>query len=422
MRRPVPTTRGGKEPDPAPEYFRVAFDGPALAAELNTDFTAFCRKYAEYVADPAENAFSMRPSSAAPSMNMPQPPSVFYLGSYLKTPTDSILLTLCVEKDDYDNVKTITAAPEDPAKSLDVWQYCLTSAEALRLGTFLGTKYKSPSSSGVFQTIDDTLNHIAQHGTAETLACTIFGVVPQAAYAVFQLDNGAFSARLMNSYLKLDYPAMRRWLGGDHAAFAAEYYVLGNKINAFGDLYVYFYYAKDAAGNTFTVDVHADKNGEKISEIDVYVSADRNDADKQLAIWKEYARDYADQRSGRLQRGLYDRFVGRPERDVRRSCRSGRPCRIQRPAGSLRRRHHRRFRSRRRRHESGDEPAVHLPADQGPELQRRITSHTAANPSGRPSPALRSEINRPNVKKRGASLRRCLFFLTFAPAEKRKLI
>lgn len=210
MRRPVPTTRGGKEPDPAPEYFRVAFDGPALAAELNTDFTAFCRKYAEYVADPAENAFSMRPSSAAPSMNMPQPPSVFYLGSYLKTPTDSILLTLCVEKDDYDNVKTITAAPEDPAKSLDVWQYCLTSAEALRLGTFLGTKYKSPSSSGVFQTIDDTLNHIAQHGTAETLACTIFGVVPQAAYAVFQLDNGAFSARLMNSYLKLDYPAMRR--------------------------------------------------------------------------------------------------------------------------------------------------------------------------------------------------------------------
>ena len=92
-------------------------------------------------------------------MNMPQQPSVFYLGSYLKTPTDSILLTLCVEKDDYDNVKTITAAPEDPAKSLDVWQYCLTSAEALRLGTFLGTKYKSPSSSGVFQTIDDTLNH-----------------------------------------------------------------------------------------------------------------------------------------------------------------------------------------------------------------------------------------------------------------------
>ena len=231
-------------------------------------------------------------------MNMPQQPSVFYLGSYLKTPTDSILLTLCVEKDDYDNVKTITAAPEDPAKSLDVWQYCLTSAEALRLGTFLGTKYKSPSSSGVFQTIDDTLNHIAQHGTAETLACTIFGVVPQAAYAVFQLDNGAFSARLMNSYLKLDYPAMRRWLGGDHAAFAAEYYVLGNKINAFGDLYVYFYYAKDAAGNTFTVDVHADKNGEKISEIDVYVSADRNDADKQLAIWKEYARDYADKGLG----------------------------------------------------------------------------------------------------------------------------
>ncbi|MFR5767490.1 MAG: hypothetical protein ACLUFW_05930 [Alistipes sp.] len=95
-------------------------------------------------------------------MNMPQPPSVFYLGSYLKTPTDSILLTLCVEKDDYDNVKTITAAPEDPAKSLDVRQYGLTASETLRPGAFLGTKYKSPSSSGVFRTIDDTLNHIAQ--------------------------------------------------------------------------------------------------------------------------------------------------------------------------------------------------------------------------------------------------------------------
>lgn len=231
-------------------------------------------------------------------MNMPQPSSLFYMGSYLKTPTDSILLTLCVEKDDYDNVKTITAAPEEPAKSLDIWQYCLTSAETLRLGTFLGTKYKSPSSSGVFQTIDDTLNHIAQHGTAETLAYTIFGVVPQAAYAVFGLDDGTFSVRLMNSYLKLDYPAMRRWLGGDHASFAADYYILGNKINAFGDLYVYFDYAKDDAGNTFTVDVHADKNGEKISEIDVYVSTERNDADRQLAIWKEYARNHTDKGIG----------------------------------------------------------------------------------------------------------------------------
>ncbi|MCD8275658.1 MAG: hypothetical protein LUC96_11895 [Alistipes sp.] len=231
-------------------------------------------------------------------MNMPQPPSLFYMGSYLKTPTDSILLTLRVEKDDYDNVKTITAAPEEPVKSLDIWKYCLTSAETLRLGTFLGTKYKSPSSSGVFQTIDDTLNHIAQHGTAETLAYTIFGVVPQAAYAVFGLDDGTFSVRLMNSYLKLDYPAMRRWLGGDHASFAADYYILGNKINAFGDLYVYFDYAKDDAGNTFTVDVHADRNGEKISEIDVYVSTERNDADRQLAIWKEYARNHTDKGIG----------------------------------------------------------------------------------------------------------------------------
>lgn len=86
----------------------------------------------------------MRPSSAAPSMNMPQPPSVFYLGSYLKTPTDSILLTLCVEKDDYDNVKTITAAPEDPAKSLDVWQYGLTASETLRLARSSAPNTKAP--------------------------------------------------------------------------------------------------------------------------------------------------------------------------------------------------------------------------------------------------------------------------------------
>lgn len=284
---------GGRAPEPAPEYFRIAFDSPALAAELNTDFTTFCKKYAKYTADPGANAFSARPSSVAPGMDMPQPPPVFYLGSYLKTPTDSILLTLLAEKDNYGKVGIVRAVPENTDKHLDVWTYCLTASETLRLGTFLGTKYKSPSSSGVFQTIDDTLNHIAQHGTAETLACTIFGVVPQTAYAVFQLDNGAFSAQLMNSYLKLDYPAMRRWLGGDHAAFASSHYILGNKINAFGDLYVYFDYAKDADGNTFTVDVHADKNGGKISEIDVYVSAERNDADKQLSVWKEYARDYA---------------------------------------------------------------------------------------------------------------------------------
>lgn len=231
-------------------------------------------------------------------MNMPQPPPVFYLGSYLKTPTDSILLTLLAEKDNYGKVGIVRAVPENTAKHPDVWKYCLTDAETLRLGAFLGTKYKSPSSSGVFQTIDDTLNHIAQHGTAETLACTIFGVIPQAAYAVFELDNGVFSAQFMNSYLTLDYPSMRRWLGGDHAAFASDYYILGNKINAFGDLYVYFDYAKDADGNTFTVDVHADKNGEKISEIDVYVSAERNDADKQLAVWKQYARNYADKGLG----------------------------------------------------------------------------------------------------------------------------
>ena len=31
---------------------------------------------------------------------------------------------------------------------------------------------------------------------------------------------------------------------------------------------------------------------------DVYVSTERNDADKQLTIWKEYARDYADKSLG----------------------------------------------------------------------------------------------------------------------------
>lgn len=123
-------------------------------------------------------------------------------------------------------------------------------------------------------------------------------MIPQAAYAVFALIEGQFTAGIMNSYLTLDYPEMRSWLGTDHAVFAKNNYILGNKINAFGDLYVYFDYAKDSAGNTFTVDVHADRNGDKISEIDVYVSAERNDADQQLAVWKEYARDYADKGLG----------------------------------------------------------------------------------------------------------------------------
>ena len=227
-------------------------------------------------------------------MNNPQegPTHRFYMGGYLKTGSDSLLLTILVEKDPYDNIGQIQAVPEDPAKELGLWEYCLTDAETLNLGNFLGTKYRSPSSSGVFQTIDEALNHIAQHGTTGTLTCTLFGVVPNAAYAVVWLDEGAASVCLTNSYLTLDYPLMRGWLGSDHAQFANDHYALGNKINAFGDLYVYFYYAKDSAGNTFTVDVHADKNGANISEIDAYVSTDRNDADQQLAIWKDYAQHY----------------------------------------------------------------------------------------------------------------------------------
>ena len=123
-------------------------------------------------------------------MNMPQPPSVFYLGSYLKTPTDSILLTLCVEKDDYDNVKTITAAPEDPAKSLDVWQYGLTASETLRLGAFLGTKYKSPSSSGVFQTIDDVAKGEIRNKIRDLLGAFMFGGPEESMKKVKVLSGG----------------------------------------------------------------------------------------------------------------------------------------------------------------------------------------------------------------------------------------
>lgn len=253
-----------------PRAERIAFDAPALAAKLNSDFETFRLENEKYYAG----------RSATGSL---------LLNSYLKAGGDSILLRIRVERDDYGKIGSIHAVPEDPEKNLPVWKYYITNAENFSLGQFLGTKFRSPASSGVHQTVEDTISLIETGGTAGTQTFTLFSVIPGSAYAVAILSEGLFTITLTNSYLTLDYPVMRGWLGGDHAAFASEYYILGNKINLWGNIYVYFDSAKDMNDNRFTVDVNADKDGAVITEIDVYVSKEKNTVAQQLAIWKDYA-------------------------------------------------------------------------------------------------------------------------------------
>lgn len=257
---------------PKPLAGRIAFDAPALAEKLNTDYESFCQEN-------EKNAASVRSAEAGS----------FRMNGYLKAGADSILMTIRVDKDEYGHIGSINATLDDPDKNLPVWKYYLANAESFCLGQFLGTKFRSPGSSGVHQTVEDTINLIETGGTAGTQTYTLFSVIPGSAYAVAILSEGIFTITLTNSYLTLDYPAMRGWLGGDHAAFASQYYILGNKINLWGNIYVYFDSAKDSDGNSFTVDVHADKAGAVITEIDIYVNKEKNTEAQQLAIWKDYA-------------------------------------------------------------------------------------------------------------------------------------
>lgn len=251
---------------------RIAFDSPALASSLNTDFDTFCSEHA---------AYSATVRSAASDG--------FRMYGYLKAGGDSILLHITAEEDIYGRVGSITAAPEDHKNDLPLWKHYITNAETLNLGRFLGTKFKTPTSSGVHQTVEDTVNLIESGGTTGVETYTLFGVIPGQAYATAILDKGVFRVMLTNSYLTLDYPVMRTWLGGDHAAFATKYYILGNKLNLWGNIYVNFSSARDRNANAFYVDVHADKEGLKITEIDIYADPEKNTAEELLAIWKDYA-------------------------------------------------------------------------------------------------------------------------------------
>lgn len=262
-----------------PRAGRIAFDAPALAAKLNTDFETFR----------LENEKNYAGRSATGSL---------LLNGYLKAGGDSILLRIRVEREDNGKIGSIHATAEDPANDLALWKHYITHAESFHLGQFLGTKFRSPASSGVHQTIDSTIDFIATNGTAGIESHTIFSVMPGSAYAVAVLSEGAFTAMLTNSYLALDYPKMRSWLGGDHAALATKYYIQSNKLNLWGNIYINFSSAKDTEGKAFYVDVHADKQGAKVTEIDVYADPEKNTKEELLAIWRDYAANAASYRLG----------------------------------------------------------------------------------------------------------------------------
>lgn len=260
-------------------YKRFAFDYAELADHLNKDFTSVCQEFEKYVAEQQKN----------------ESIDSYDLGAYIKTESDSLLLLVTFHKDAKEQLGSVTAKLEEgqsTSAEFIAWKYFLENSEHLKLGRFLGTKYKSPQGSGVIQTVEDTLSKISENTSDQTLAHAIFGVIPLNVYAVAGMESGHFTATILNSYFSIDYPQMRSWIGTSHDEFAKKYYLLGNKINMFGDLYVYFDYAKDILGNIFTLSVHADQNLEKISEVDAYVSLDYNDAEQQMAIWRMYVSQY----------------------------------------------------------------------------------------------------------------------------------
>lgn len=250
---------------------RIAFDSPALADALDTDFDAFRLENEKYAAkdQPVTGAFVMN--------------------GYLKTDADSIFFRITVDKDIYDTVGSISAVPENQSLAPALWQYYLNNAEQLGLGSFLGTKYRGQTEGGVLQTIDESLQYVATNGGNELLMCSVFGVVPGKAYAVPTFENDTFRVQLIENYLTLDYSLAVQWIGADYQQFADDNYIIGNKMSLWGTNYIYFDYALDRAGNAFSVDVNGDAESTIIASVKASLDYEKYDAATQLSIWKSYA-------------------------------------------------------------------------------------------------------------------------------------
>jgi len=266
------------EPEPEvpvePTILRTAFDCKTFAEALDTDFDEFKVVYGEFIL----------PEDRAEQTNG------LSLGGYLKTPTDSILLRITVAENADGKIETIAAAAEDESVDRSLWEYYLNNYETLGLGSFLGVKYTGKTEGGVFQTIQEALQYVANNGTEGLRMCTLFGVIPGKAYAVPTIAENGVEVELMKNYLPIDYSVLRAQLGESYDGFADRYYVIGNKMSLWGDNYIYIDYALDDAGNAFSAEICTDAELQSITRINLDLAYERYDAETQLNIWKQYVK------------------------------------------------------------------------------------------------------------------------------------
>ena len=272
---------------------RIEFSYTSFAKELNKDYSMLCDAYKEYV---------------VPTETKAETEESFVIGAYVNVaPDDSMLLHITFRPDHFGKVSDITAKidRETNVNVMKLWSYFMNNAEELQLGQFLGTKFSSPAGGGIYQTLEESIKQINNSTYKNMETYTMFGVAP-ATYAVVANKLGHFEAHVTNSFYKFDIGLLRSLIGQNHDAFYQQNKIIGNKINFFGNLYVYFYRALDLEENIFQMEVHADKDLTNISEVDVYICSEEEvySPAQQLDIWKKYLSNHASLHLGKFVRAF----------------------------------------------------------------------------------------------------------------------
>lgn len=187
-------------------------------------------------------------------------------------------------------------AGQSAGQDAAVWESLVSSFRDLKLGTFLGTKFKdyTTGEGGVKQTTEETLPLLTSE--ANMLIFPIFGI-QKTVYCCPVMDKDKFRVELCRNYLALDFSTLGRYVGSNIDEVLQEYYAIGNKV-LFGTAmsYIYFDSAIDAKGNSYTAYFDSDKTLETILEISVYVPEN----DQTITRWKDMLQNYADYNLGTL--------------------------------------------------------------------------------------------------------------------------
>lgn len=214
---------------------------------------------------------------------------VFGFNAYYELGDRQIPMSVVASADPYGKIEMIYAQAENPADDAALWDHFLSNADDL--GTFFGTKYTADKTSGLFQSVEETVKYVDEKGIDMLLICAIFNNVPGKTYVVPMYEHHRFMLLLSRSYLKLDYDVARNWIGSDYNSLALTYYLQGNKLSAWGSNYIYFDYVKDMAGNVFHLDVNTDQECKKVLSLKASLDYEYyTDDSKELDVWKAYAR------------------------------------------------------------------------------------------------------------------------------------